>query len=99
MRLLCALTLALTFAACNSDPENCSEASCDGASEYCVLFGSDIAGEPDVATCEPLPAACDSDNTCGCVEANDTEGSLSFCFDLGGCDDSGAAVEIVCPGG
>ncbi len=71
--------------------------------EYCVEFGSDVAGEPNSFDCVELPMQCADDPTCACLEAEGgtTDGGvlLDFCFEEGGCDISAGVVHVTCPGG
>ena len=89
--LICAAAIAL--AACGT--EDCS--MCDPAAEYCVVFGSDVAGEPSTFSCRPLPTTCVTATTCACID--DDSDDLEFCFSEGGCSDSDALVTVTCPGG
>ena len=66
---------------------------CDPASEYCVEFHSDIAGEPTSLSCEPLPE-CTGD-ACDCLTESE---DVPYNFEVCTCTD-GDLVQVVCPGG
>jgi hypothetical protein len=95
------LTVLLLGGCGDSTPSSCSDAACDGAHEYCVLFGSDVPGESEVAVCEPLPAGCDDAPSCDCLR--DLPPSSGVCFDLaftdGACQARDGVVELTCPAG
>lgn len=93
--------LLLVVSACGpSRPTTCAEAACDGEREMCVLFGSDVAFEPNVAQCGSLPLGCEQDLSCACVDRALTEGDqFRFCFDAGGCSVNDGVIELFCPGG
>ena len=42
-------------------------ARCPVSAEYCDIQHSDVASEPDVEACRPMPAACASDVSCACL--------------------------------
>lgn len=77
--------------ACASEPKTCPEASCDPASEYCRLFGSDVLFEPPEATCVALPTACAAEPSCDCLLANE--------LDIATCQETGAGFQVTIPAG
>ena len=52
----------------------CGARQCEIATEFCRRVGSDIGGEPDSFSCEPLPVGCTSASDCTCL-ANDACGT------------------------
>ena len=88
--------LFFLVASCSLEPTSCDEAACNPASEYCVLYGSDTLA-PNKSSCHELPDSCIDSATCDCLIAE--EAQSQFCFDAGGCDESGEVIEVVCPGG
>lgn len=77
---------------------------CDAKSEYCAVFGSDVAGVSSTFSCVALPSACTEDPSCECLETVDDEDSnldvsLSFCLLEGKCSDEDPALRVDCPGG
>lgn len=44
-----------------------AELRCISGSQYCRIEHSDIAGEPDVFACPPMPEPCTTDTTCECL--------------------------------
>jgi hypothetical protein len=48
-------------------PQACGAVTCDVDTEVCVGIGP--FGPSVDHACEPIPAGCQSDRTCGCVEA------------------------------
>ncbi len=40
---------------------------CDRATEVCVVVGP--IGPAEISSCEPVPAGCEADRTCACMEA------------------------------
>jgi hypothetical protein len=87
------LAFVLTaLAACPSGPpETCAQAACDSADSYCQLFGSDVSGVPDVASCETYPAACAAEPSCDCLLEGQNE--VVTCREVGG------GFEVIFPGG
>ncbi len=68
--------------------------------EYCVRFGSDVAGEDDTFRCEPLPPTCEAPLDCACLDGAEADGfNLPWCLDAGGCEETGTGLRVVCPGG
>jgi len=45
----------------------CGDASCDRKTEVCV--GKGPVGPAVLHSCEPVPAGCETDRTCGCLAA------------------------------
>jgi hypothetical protein len=95
------LVAAILGVACESQDDPCS--SCDPESEYCVRYGSDVAGESATMSCAQLPAACSESPSCDCLASvDDSESnidvSLSFCLMEGSCVEDDV-LRIVCPGG
>jgi hypothetical protein len=41
---------------------------CVSETQYCNIQHSDVAGEPDVFECRPMPEPCSADPTCACLE-------------------------------
>lgn len=80
-------------------PYTCGDKSCNGLNEFCVRFGSDIAGEPDGYGCFPLPTECEGSTDCDCFLGTDPGLNIDFCLDLGGCEYSGGGFGVTCPGG
>ncbi|MEB2312872.1 MAG: hypothetical protein OZ921_08800 [Sorangiineae bacterium] len=57
-----------------------SELSCDSATQYCSIASGGPCCNPPRYSCEPVPAACKNDVTCGCIEA---EVGAQECSDSG----------------
>jgi hypothetical protein len=74
---------------------------CDPATEIRIVYGSDIAGEPDGVSCEQAPAVCGDAPDCECLAGQQINGiHLDFCLDEGTCEvDDDGLVRLVCPGG
>ena len=88
--------------ACKDEEESCSP--CDAKSEYCVVLGSDVAGESSTFSCVALPSACKDDPSCECLATVDDEDSnldwsLDFCLMEGTCGVDGQVLRVGCPGG
>lgn len=91
-----ALVLSL---GCAREPSSCDEAKCDATREYCVLYGSDTMA-PSTASCHDLPSSCADAPSCDCLETEQEQEGLAFCFEAGSCEEAeGEAVQVVCPGG
>jgi hypothetical protein len=45
------------------------ELRCIAQDQYCSLQRSDVAGQPDEYSCQPMPEPCRTDPTCECLEA------------------------------
>lgn len=80
-------------------PFLCGEEPCNGAGEYCVVFGSDIEGEGPGFSCEVLPDACSDSTDCECFRDQETSFNVNFCLDVGACSHDERSFEITCPGG
>ena len=52
---------------------------CNYATEICVI--STPVGPGESYACQPLPAGCDDDRTCGCVGATLCTGAFDTCTD------------------
>jgi len=94
-----ALSVMLGIACKEEDP-----CPCDAKSEYCAVFGSDIAGEPSTHACVALPTACKDDPSCECLATVDDddsnlEWSLNFCLMEGSCGVEDQVLRVGCPGG
>ncbi len=73
---------------------------CDSATEMEVTFHSDIAGEGPDVWCEALPASCDDEPSCDCLEGQSVDAfNLEFCLEEGGCTDDDGLLRVSCPGG
>lgn len=101
MRLAIGLLLLSTPICSDGDrgPATCADAACDPGAEYCVVHGSDVAGEPDVAACEPLPSTCVEPLSCDCLDGAAADFGLDFCLQEGGCAVVDGSLEVTCPGG
>jgi hypothetical protein len=93
--LLAGFALGTAFGCADEDFE------CDARTEIEVLYGSDIADEPDQTACEEAPASCGEQPDCACLRGQMLANGihLDFCLDEGDCDESEDVVKIVCPGG
>lgn len=55
--------------------------SCDSASEICV--SRYVGGPGPVYSCEPIPAGCESERTCGCMAPTLCQAPVEVCQDVG----------------
>lgn len=102
-----ALGLALSIIlgiACNAEGAEALCSPCDAKSEYCAVFGSDVAGEPSTSSCVALPSACKDDPSCECLATVDDadsnlDASLKFCLMEGACSGEDPVLRVTCPGG
>lgn len=72
----------------------CGDRLCRTSTSYCRRTGSDVGGEPDSFSCEPLPSACSDGNaeaTCPCLA---TEPCGDTCADGGD-----GEITLTCLGG
>ncbi len=91
--------LAVLVACDGKRPQTCGEAECDPTSELCLVLGSDIAGEPPVARCLALSAACMASKACPCLTDADVGVSVEFCTREGSCRVELGLIQLACPGG
>lgn len=96
-----ALSIILGIA-CKEEEASCSP--CDADSEYCAVFGSDVASEPSTSSCVTLPSACKDNPSCECLATVDDadsnlDASLKFCLMEGACSVDAKVLRVTCPGG
>jgi hypothetical protein len=68
----------------------CGAGFCELTTQYCLHDVSDVVGEPDVYTCQPLPGGCGSTPSCPCV-ASVTCGTM--------CDTIHTGLTLTCAAG
>lgn len=71
----------------SSSAFGCGQAFCDMATEFCQVVLPGVPGDPSYS-CKPLPAACQSDQTCTCLEPFACE---PYCSGPDGCAQSCSA--------
>lgn len=69
----------------------CGAGFCFLATDFCQVTGSDVGGEPDSFSCQPLPADCAPTPSCACLDPGFCGGTCSATPDGG--------LKIFCPGG
>ena len=69
----------------------CGTGFCILGASYCLWSVSDVVGQPNAWSCQPLPDGCPGEGDCNCV-ANEPCGSLCEMTEDGG-------VLVTCPGG
>jgi len=62
------------------------ELRCDATSELCMIRGP--VGPGVIHTCEPIPAGCESDRTCGCAATSLCQAPFDTCHDVEGPGDA-----------
>lgn len=82
----------------SSSTFGCGQAFCDTATEFCQVVLPGVPGDPSYA-CKPLPAACEADLTCTCLEPFACE---PYCSGPDGCGASCSAggdgsLTAMCP--
>jgi hypothetical protein len=96
------LAVSVLLGVACKDEASCAQ--CDAQTEYCAVFGSDVAGESSTFSCVALPSACVDDPSCACLATVDDEDanldwSLSFCLMEGSCGVDDEVLRVACPGG
>jgi hypothetical protein len=100
LRIGYALTVGLALG-CEDPVAACGPCRSD---EYCVEFGSDIAGQRNTFECVALPQDCEDDPSCECLETvededSNLESSLMYCLEQGSCGLASGVPHVLCPGG
>ncbi len=77
----------------------CGDETCNAAVQFCVLFGTDIVGEPAEFGCQDLPEACVDSTDCQCLVGSEGDINFGFCVESGSCEHDGITFQLTCPGG